>query len=244
MPSEFVRVTCESNTTERPQPEKYYYAKPLPLERHSGHTATKQHFWKENEETKENSVPPSVLIIMIKSTSRNNFIRNMPVTRDYLLQNDFVELDGFAKTNGRISRSLAAMLAGVSLHMMKRVSGQWSDCFRPQSRDRCPYVWKNFSDNLYVTGFMEDAPGRFAFGGGSGFLQQPTDYYGRPLGVAYMQHGVGHGHPSCVGGLSEIEIVMDYTLDFIQEAQHVPYFFLSVFKSVSGTDLNGLMVCT
>ena len=235
--SEFARVTCEfTKSAKDKSQEKYYFAKPLPLHRKNDRTMAKEKFWAESGLQDNAAIAaPSIFIFMIKSVSRNSMIRKMPETRKYLLENDFIDLKGMTKTSDQSIPDVFSMLTGLqaSASVLRK------SCYTfGKPIDHCPFIWKNFSEINYVTGFIEDAPGHSSFSSVSRFVKQPTDYYGRPVGVAYMKPGVGHGRQSCVGGITETELVLNYTLDFVKETQHVPYFFLSVHGSIANLNLN------
>jgi hypothetical protein len=56
--------------------------------------------------------------------------------------------------------------------------------------DDCPWIWKRFDKANYLTALVEDAPKVSAFNyKKTGFVQQPVDFYSRPLWIAASELG-------------------------------------------------------
>ena len=108
MTSEFVQVECKEG---RSKPVLNYHAAVLSPENKSNMTRMKIKFWNEQREKINNdnteitnksgitnfTSPPSVLIVGIDSISRLHMFRSLPKTKQFLADNDFVEMKGYTR---------------------------------------------------------------------------------------------------------------------------------------------------
>ena len=96
--------------------------------------------------------PLSLLMLGIDSVSRLNFMRSMPLTRDYLEQQGWLELRGYNKMGDNTFPNLMAILTG------QNQSFAYSKCTPkiPYGLDNCSLIWYNFRDAGYVTAYGED----------------------------------------------------------------------------------------
>lgn len=98
----------------------------------------------------------------------------------------------------------------------------------PGKLDTCPFLWKDFKKNGYVTAFAEDAANLSTFNYlKEGFERQPTDYYMRPffLKAEEMLPKVKlSGLIYCLGYKHEGEYVLDYALELVERFNSTPYF--------------------
>lgn len=83
--------------------------------------------------------------------------------------------------------------------------------------DDYPYIWKNFSDNGYITLESEDSMMAFNYLAG-GFKNPPTDHYTRPLMLAGDNSELFRNSASkiCLGPKTRIQILLEYLDDFIK----------------------------
>ena len=186
-------------------------------------------------------------MIGIESTSRSNFERYMPKTKQLLEDNTlFLRLDGFNKIGMNSDPNISPILNGIDPEFLYNYH---HDCY-PSSEhymDDCPFIWKNFSEKGYVTVFMEDLPhlGLFHFER-SGFLDQPTDYYSSATHKAAYEI-ISHTETRLTNcrNCYAYELISDVNLEHIYNAfetfhDKVPLFvysFLASFTHDSDTNL-------
>ena len=214
---------------------KDYYGTPFPPGVHSKQTWLKANFW-QTQKTR----PPNVLIVGIDSISRLHFRRSLPQTVELLEKHGFIEIKGYTRVGKNTFPNVMAFLGGMSVNKYP--------CWRRESQkfDDCPLIWKDFSKQNYVTGYLEDVPGLAAFNHyKTGFVQQPTDYYLRPLSVAYHDK-LDHTKrfQGCVSGMTMTQMAAKYTKEFVDRmGATIPYFLLTWYTSPAHDDFNGLKVC-
>lgn len=81
--------------------------------------------------------PISVLIMVIDAVSRLNFIRTMPKTRNFIMQNQFYEFKGYNKVDDNTFPNAMAFLTGLNLNDSYKIC-------RPTEEDGlnlCPFIW-------------------------------------------------------------------------------------------------------
>ena len=130
----------------------------------------KQTFWKgKNEE----EIPPNVLILGIDTVSRSHAYRSLPKTIGLLKQLDFQDFKSFHSVAANTLSNLIALLGGFGKEKFRKSCVKdWRSSF-----DSCELIWKDFAARNYVTSYIEDGYQSFNWGGQSGFINQPTDYY-------------------------------------------------------------------
>lgn len=94
----------------------------------------------------------SVLMMGIDSVSRLNFQRTMPLTKEHLDKQGWLELRGYNKMGDNTYPNLMAFLTGFN------ESRAFSQCnpYKPYGLDSCPFIWYGFRDAGYITGYGED----------------------------------------------------------------------------------------
>uniref|UniRef100_A0A0A9ZE12 Uncharacterized protein n=1 Tax=Lygus hesperus TaxID=30085 RepID=A0A0A9ZE12_LYGHE len=180
----------------------------------------------------------SIMIVGIDSISRQNMVRTMPKTVDYLGQNGWYDLKGYNKMDDNTFPNLVAILAGMTYKQIVNL------CF-PSNKtpmDNCPLIWKNFSDSGYITAYAEDEPtiGTFNYHK-RGFVQSPTDYYLRPFMLAAeksVKTKLHSGLIICLGPMKSADHILDYSLNFATAFSQYPTFSLYWMNGFSHNDLN------
>lgn len=123
----------------------------------------------------------SVLMLGIDSVSRLNFIRSAPTTERYLLETGWIRLDGYNKMGDNTFPNMMAILTGQNQEQAYTICKPTV----PTMLDRCPFLWRNFRDAGYATGYGEDETSLNTFNYlKMGFFRPPTDYYLRPYMLA------------------------------------------------------------
>ncbi|KAK6174903.1 hypothetical protein SNE40_013465 [Patella caerulea] len=170
----------------------------------------------------------NVWMIGIESMSRLNHIRNMPKTRDVLLNKlGAFDFQGYTKVADNSFVNFVPILTGhFAQEELERLNINEST---KTPADDLNIVWKNFSQAGYSTLFGEGFPnfGTFQYTMG-GFQKLPTDYYLRPLTIALEDDsGVWNNDHNCVHQRSETSIILQYGLDFFKTFRNRPAFALS-----------------
>ncbi|CAG7642277.1 unnamed protein product [Allacma fusca] len=248
--SKFAEIQCTTRVKGKKIKFKEYIAAILPPEIHTNKTKAKVEYWRgrrfdsgENdwEEIKSNtSISPSVLILGIDSISRLHMYRSLAKTKEFLDANDFVEMRGYTKIGDNTFPNMMGALGGMETNKYP--------CWKKKTdfMDDCPLIWKNFSSSNYVTALLEDSAGIANFNFmKTGFLEEPTDYYLRPITVAY--HGRlsrTQSYNGCVGGMSQTNFMMEYLQNFVTAMgqSRVPHFLFSWFTTLGHDSLNDLKV--
>lgn len=129
------------------------------------------------------SLKLNVVMFGFDSLSKNTFIRKLPKTYKYMKsQLRSLVLDGYNIIGDGTPQALIPILTGKT------------ELELPETRKRIskanyvnvyPFIWDDYKENGYVTGFMEDVPdiGTFTYRL-KGFQRQPTDHYMRPYYLA------------------------------------------------------------
>jgi hypothetical protein len=89
-----------------------------------------------------------------------------------------IPLFGYNKVGDNTFPNLIPLLTGMSAHELARA------CYpnHKTKLDACPFIWKHFAAAGYRTAFGEDFPDIATFNYHKiGFVEQPVDYYARPL---------------------------------------------------------------
>ncbi|KAH8326745.1 hypothetical protein KR067_012756 [Drosophila pandora] len=121
---------------------------------------------------------PSVLMFGIDSLSRINLRRTMPKVYSFLTGSGWYEMQGYNKIGDNTFPNLMAILTGYERHSALMNVCDWHNkgCL-----DKTPFVWKYFKNASYLTAYAEDETNIGTFNYlKPGFVDQPTDYYGRP----------------------------------------------------------------
>ena len=183
-----------------------------------------------NLKSAEKSAPKerlNVITLGVDSVSRLNFIRQMSMTRDFLLDTlGAIEMSGYNKVADNTYVNLAPMFAGKYVHELP-----WSDkSSRPF--DDYDFIWKDFSARGYRTLYAEDAPTIAIFNYvKEGFYRRPADYYLRPFSLAMEDHGsLWSNDHDCIGDRLETDVVLDWVRDFVvefKEKRHLAFAFVT-----------------
>ncbi|XP_050441154.1 uncharacterized protein LOC126846077 [Adelges cooleyi] len=182
---------------------------------------------------------PSVLIVAIDSLSRLNLIRSMPKTYRVLETRGFMSLEGYTKVADNTFPNVIPIMTGMFVddqltkHCWKTVKDEM---------DQCPFLWKEFKANGFVTAYMEDEPSYSTYNFNKyGFRNAPTDYYSRPLMVAaekLLPVVKFSGMSYCVGPSVIADRVYRYIEDFVELHKDHGYFALFWLNTFSHNDFN------
>ncbi|ODM96358.1 hypothetical protein Ocin01_10324 [Orchesella cincta] len=162
----------------------------------------------EERQLEPNKENVNVLILGLDSVSRMNFIRSMPHSHSFLVNNlSAVEMLGYNIVGYNTFQNVVAALTSLN---EKEIN---SSCQNQLAFDNCPFIWKNFSQRGYTTSFGEDMPtwGIFNYEM-AGFKKPPTDYYLRPFG--HLGEIMVDSKNVCNGPRLAWHVLLDYIQKF------------------------------
>ncbi|CAG2174591.1 unnamed protein product [Oppiella nova] len=187
---------------------------------------------------------PSVLILVIESLSRVNYLRFMPQTRDTIEKlGKVVYMKGLTKLADNSFPNMVPFLTG------RRV---WHNELRDEDfgpYDDWPFVWKDFSRAGYKTALIEDFPTFTLFNYESkGFREKPVDWYPRPYWIHLFRDVskillglIPFELSNCyIDRYPKVDLFLQQIKHFITEcnAKHFPYFAFSFYIEVTHNDFN------
>uniref|UniRef100_T1JGR6 Uncharacterized protein n=1 Tax=Strigamia maritima TaxID=126957 RepID=T1JGR6_STRMM len=186
------------------------------------------------ERTRTIIEPVNVLAFGIDSMSRLNFMRQLPLTYEYLARDmGATVLRGMTRVGDNTFPNLVAILTGLA------------DVERPPMGvyfDSWPLVWKNFSQVGYATLLAEDEPQFTVFNyASSGFYEQPTDHYLRPFYVAIDGHATHRLSSNlCFGSRPKYALHSDFVKRFVIDSCETnrSFFAVSFLTEISHNLLN------
>ncbi|XP_055837375.1 uncharacterized protein LOC129905810 [Episyrphus balteatus] len=233
--AEFVKVVCQYNDAKPFYKDFHFFAVPKGVEKPTTTTinsfeldeSSKNHRTSSNPTHAEKKI--SVMVIGIDSVSRLNFLRQMNRTagmvRDAL---NSVEFIGYNKIGDNTYPNLVPALSGLeeselNLACLAPIHG------RNVSYDNCPFIWKKYKEAGFKTVFAEDVANLGLFNYfRTGFTEQPTDYYLRPVLIEmekYIAYKKKANMRLCLGGRRAVDVV----LEFIKKL--IPFFKRDMFFS-------------
>ncbi|GAB6030797.1 hypothetical protein CHUAL_007644 [Chamberlinius hualienensis] len=162
----------------------------------------------------------SVLLVGIDSLSKSNFLRQMPDTFDYLVNNMMaIDMLGYNKVGLNTFPSLIPYLTGNSTDELAKAcwGGGGTNTF-----DNCTFLWDIFASAGYRTAFVEnyDDYGLFVYNRG-GIHRQIAHYYGHTLYIPVLKNSMKNG---CWRGESDDGQVLNWALQFQKEFANDPHF--------------------
>jgi hypothetical protein len=170
----------------------------------------------------------NVLLIGIDSISRLNLIRSMPNTFRYLSDNNWYDMKVFNKMGDNTFPNLMAVLTGLNKSAVE-------DKCNPKhvgEFEKCKFLWNDFSDANYVTAYAEDSMSLTTFNYyKTGFINQPTDFYFRPFGLA-AENFLKKTY-ECLGYEYYADFIYRYAVDFTNKYLNDSFFGLFWTNSFS-----------
>lgn len=132
---------------------------------------------KEKNNLRNDIQPVSILFIVIDSIARLNLVRTMPKTRNFLLENGFIEFVGYNKIDDNTFPNFNALITGLNL----KQSLEKCKPTEVGGLDKCPMIWYDFQNSGYVTAYAEDWADITTYNYlKKGFQNPPTDFYFKP----------------------------------------------------------------
>ncbi|XP_065336668.1 uncharacterized protein LOC135937445 [Cloeon dipterum] len=196
----------------------------------------------------------NVLIFVLDSTSRLNFIRQLPKTSKFITERaKGIVLEGLTKVGDNTYPNMLAFLSGYSDGAEGGADESqgpfWQDTTGKFDNYLLPIAWKYFSEHGYVTMFAEDQPDVDTFSFKErGFHVPQTDYVMRPFWQAMEQFTVGRqdlkSDRRCYGHLPKHMFLFNYTRDFAVKMQKegCAFFSLTFSTPLSHDHINSVQV--
>lgn len=170
------------------------------------------------------------------SLSKNAFIRKLPKSYEFLINNLKADvLQGYNIIGDGTPQALIPILTG------------FTELELPETRKRMPdskyvniypMIWNDYKQMGYVTAFNEDVPnvGTFSYRL-NGFDAQPTDHYMRTYYIAIDSELYSY-QKLCVGETPRHKVMMDYTEQFMTTYPKIPHFVFSFHGELSHDSIN------
>ena len=191
---EAVRVRCyqtKKKLTKAPKTQKLKtFEQIIPL-------IPEKHLETKNYKNVDQKVP-NILMLGIDSISWLNFKRQFSFTQKLAEKHKFYPIYGYNKVGDNTFPNLMPILTGQHQYYY------WNETIsKTKHFDDLPFIWKEFSQQNFITAFIEDYPRYSLFNYKRlGFIEQPTDYYLRPVSLAIDKQLKGF----CYKDKMEIEV--------------------------------------
>ncbi|XP_035701136.1 uncharacterized protein LOC110862089 [Folsomia candida] len=195
----------------------------------------------ESETTKEDEHKLNVIVLGLDNTSRMHFLRSLPKSNSYLVNNlSAIVMKGYTKVADNSLPNILPVLTGQSY-------AEFTKGCAPDSKahlDKCPFVWKDFQERGYKTGFSEDEIGLaiFNLNWEKPFTARPTDFY-ISLFSSHMEKHLGHGHDKmCYGTRLSFKVLLDNieNIAVALKQRRKPFFHFTWTTKLSHNDFNKL----
>ncbi|GMR48160.1 hypothetical protein PMAYCL1PPCAC_18355, partial [Pristionchus mayeri] len=175
-----------------------------------------------------------VYFLGFDSLSQMSFRRTLPKTVEFL-ENELgsVVLNGYNIVGDGTPQAFIPILTGSTEEELPLTRKRFKTANYVD--DAYPFVWKNFSDNGYITGYGEDAAniGTFTYRL-KGFRNQPTDHYTRTF---FQEAEKVHKDWKCVGSEPLHKSWLRYAKEFM-DRYTIPRFLLMHYSILSHDDIN------
>ncbi|CAG7830991.1 unnamed protein product [Allacma fusca] len=168
--------------------------------------------------------PISILSLNFDSFPRNYF-RRLPQTLRLLTTMGFLDFKGFQSVAPSSVENFLGLLTGMETSTVLRKCAPSS----PNSTfDACPFVWKYYNENNFVSMFTGDDSPTFSWNLGEGFRRNPTDYYTYPLfqsrGKFRQENSQSRVSQLCMGQYHPQKFIFDYVQRFLTKFEDTPFF--------------------
>lgn len=163
--------------------------------------------------------PINVLFLGLDSVSKIKFLKNMPKTSRYFIQNlNSSVLNAYNIIGDGTPAALIALLTGKYEHELPNtLKGTYDAHYVDQVY---PFIWNNYSHELnYATLYAEDWPSIGTFNYRMiGMSNRPTTHYMRPFQLAiWNENMVKESSTLCLHERTRLQVMLDYTYDFMRQ---------------------------
>ncbi|GMS95831.1 hypothetical protein PENTCL1PPCAC_18006 [Pristionchus entomophagus] len=175
-----------------------------------------------------------VYFLGFDSLSQMSFRRTLPKTVEFL-ENELgsVVLNGYNIVGDGTPQAFIPILTGSTEEELPLTRKRFKTA--KYVDEAYPFVWKNFSQSGYITGYGEDAAniGTFTYRL-KGFRDQPTDHYTRTF---FQEAEKVHKDWKCVGSEPLHQSWLRYAKEFM-DRYTIPRFLLMHYSILSHDDIN------
>ncbi|KAH9504121.1 hypothetical protein Btru_065043 [Bulinus truncatus] len=178
----------------------------------------------------------SVTLLGFDSMSRMSWLRRMPLTREYLVNNlHAIELEGYNILGDGTPAALLPILTG-KLEQELPEARRYKNFSKPV--DRFPWIWRDFQKNGYVTSWADAeitiAPFNYRM---LGFEHAPTDYFMRPFFLAVDPTYKKYSR-YCHGSEPKHIVWLNWVKDIFYMYKHDPKFMVHFYTPLSHDNNN------
>lgn len=181
---------------------------------------------------------PNVLVIFVESLSTLAYKRLMRKTAARMGANGFLAMNNFIKSGENSFPNMIAFLTGRTLDKKMEESTK-RNYFDTQYK----YLWKDFKENGYITGFMKDLPHM----GRKGFYKQPTDFYPQafwtqmypdPKSWRNEYHNSKQVDFCFDKNGPKVDLFLDHIIEFVKKNRKHPYFLMATHSQMTHQNIN------
>jgi hypothetical protein len=180
--------------------------------------------------TKESSSPtkPNILILFVESLSNLAFKRSMKKTASRMKKNGAIVMENFIRSGENSFPNMIAFLTGQVFHNMSHQKAVKSRFLDQEFR----YLWQDFRDHGYITGYMKDLPHI----GDMGFHKPPTDFYPHAYWLQMYpdnatwrnEYHINHNIDFCFDKNGpKVKLFLDQITEFVKKNRQHPYFLMA-----------------
>lgn len=170
----------------------------------------------------KNSLGLNVLMFGFDSISRMTWMRNLPKSHEYFVNNlGAIVLEGYNIVGDGTPQALLPILTGKTESELPEARRGHAGA---SPVDNHPWVWKDLQNIGYATQWGEDGAsiGTFTYRM-SGFKQQPVDHYFRPFDIQAEKQYAQH-RPHCLGSVPRHLNMLNWIKDLYKMYPDQPKF--------------------
>lgn len=159
----------------------------------------------------------------------------MPRTRKYLLNHlNAYEMNGYNKVADNTFVNIVPLAAGKYVKELP-----WNENLANEPFDKYNFIWKNYSDNGYMTLYAEDAPSISIFNFlKAGFHKPPCDHYNRPFFLAMVRNRALWKAKNCILNRLETDFILRYVYDFTKVYHDKPHLAFAFITRLTHDGIN------
>ncbi|RWS21518.1 uncharacterized protein B4U80_00596, partial [Leptotrombidium deliense] len=180
-----------------------------------------------NDTSLNNDNKTSVIILVLESLSRLNYLRFLHQTKEALESLG----NGLTKIADNSYPNMAPLLTGLRPYKHEFPMNVNDD---KGPYDELPLIWKLFQKEGYKTSFIEDLNEYTLFNYlANGFVKEPVDWYPRPY---WLQ--IKDDHSFCYNFRPQVELLLQQKKLFLRKFKSYPLFAFSFYIQVTHNDFN------
>lgn len=164
-------------------------------------------------------------VIIINLNNLQETISNVQLTKTYQFLKSIGshEFYGFSKFSNEQILNLTPMLTGLNLEELENICNFTKSYF-----DDCPFIWKDFKSQNYLTAYIEDNTENGVFlRNHLGFKKQPSDYYWLFFDLIAKRY-IGNGN-LCFGSRFTHKIYFQNFWNFILKISEAKINYFALF---------------